>query len=95
MSLIKKVVFIAKDEYIKELKSLLETMVDASRAEYGCELYNIYQIKDKPNSFVVIESWESEEALKGHQHSSHYIYYKSDYEQYTADKYSNELISLG
>jgi len=95
MSLIKKVVFIAKDDSINELKSLLETMIEASRAEEGCELYNIYQIKDKLNTFVVIESWESEEALKGHQNSSHYMYYKSNYEQYTADKYSNELVSLG
>ncbi len=95
MSLIKKVVFIAKDDSINELKSLLETMIEASRAEEGCELYNIYQIKDKLNTFVVIESWESEEALKGHQNSSHYMHYKSNYEQYTADKYSNELVSLG
>ncbi len=95
MSLIKKVVFIAKNGSIYELKSLLETMIEASRAEEGCELYNIYQIKDKPNTFVVIESWESEDALKGHQNSSHYIYYKSNYKKYTADKYSNELLSLG
>ncbi len=95
MSLIKKVVFIAKDNSIEELKSLLETMIEASRAEEGCELYDIYQIKDKPNTFVVIESWESENALIGHQNSPHYIHYKSNYEQYTADKYSDELVSLG
>ncbi len=95
MSLIKKVVFLAKDDSIQELKSLLESMIEASRAEDGCELYNIYQMRDRPNTFIVIESWESEEALKGHQNSPHYIHYKGNYQKYTADKYSDELLSLG
>lgn len=87
----KKVVFVAKDESIAELKALLETMVEASRAEVGCELYNIYQMKDKPNTFVVIETWENDEALDGHKNSPHYKHYKANFEPFTADKYSDEL----
>ena len=70
-------------------------MVEASRAEKGCLLYNIYQIEDKPTTFVVIETWESNSALNGHKQSAHYAHYKSNFEPYTADKYSDELISLG
>jgi quinol monooxygenase YgiN len=95
MTVTKKVVFVAKDDKIEELKALLGTMVQASRIEKGCLLYNIYQMKDKPNTFVVIEAWEDEEALEGHKNSPHYKHYKSNYEPFTADKYSDDLVSLG
>ncbi|HIO95662.1 MAG TPA: antibiotic biosynthesis monooxygenase [Campylobacterales bacterium] len=95
MSITKKVIFVAKENNIEELKALLTTMVEASRAEKGCLLYNIYQIEDKPTTFVVIETWESNSALNGHKQSAHYAHYKSNFEPYTADKYSDELISLG
>ncbi len=95
MTITKKVVFVAKDECIEELKALLGTMVQASRVEDGCLLYNIYQLQDKPNTFVVIEAWEKEASLDGHKNSAHYLHYKSNFEPYTADKYSDNLISLG
>jgi quinol monooxygenase YgiN len=87
----KKVEFIAKDENIAELKALLQTMVKPSRASNGCELYNIYQMKEHPTTFVVIETWADDEALKGHQNSAHYKHYKANFEQYTAGK-SSELL---
>ena len=95
MKITKKVEFIAKKENIQELKELLITMIEASRNEVGCELYNIYQMKNKPETFVVIETWENKEALKGHQNSPHYKYYKANFEQYTAHKSSEELEILG
>jgi len=94
MIITKKVVFIAKDDSIKELKSLLTDMVKPSQAEKGCLLYEIYQINEKPNTFVVIESWENEAALDGHKNSSHYAHYKAHFEPYAADKYSDELTAL-
>jgi quinol monooxygenase YgiN len=95
MTVTKKVVFVAKDDKIEELKALLGTMVQASRIEKGCLLYNIYQMKDKPNTFVVIEAWEDEKALEDHKNSPHYKHYKSNYEPFTANKYSDDLVSLG
>ncbi len=95
MTITKKVVFIAKDDTIEELKALLGTMVQASRVEEGCLLYNIYQMKDKPTTFVVVEAWENDEALEGHKHSEHYLHYKNHYEPFTADKYADDLVSLG
>jgi quinol monooxygenase YgiN len=91
MKITKKVEFTAKEETIEALKALLITMIDASRQEPGCELYNIYQMKNKPATFVVIETWESQEALKGHQNSPHYKHYKAHFEPYTAHKSSEEL----
>lgn len=95
MKITKKVVFIAKEDSIDEMKKLLDTMIEASRAEDGCELYNIYQLKNRPAEFVVVETWRDELALKGHQESAHYKHYKSNFEQYCAEKYSDEMEILG
>jgi len=94
MAITKNVFFIAKDNYINELKSLLETMVKASRAEEGCLLYNIYQTNNDLKTFVVIETWESESALNGHKNSEHYKHYKANFEPFTANKWSNELTPI-
>lgn len=95
MEITKKVVFVAKEENISELKALLETMIEASRAEDGCLLYNIYQLKNDPKTFVVVETWADETKLKGHQNTEHYKHYKANFEQFTADKYSDEMVILG
>ena len=95
MPITKKVVFIAKDECIKELKDLLITMIEASRAEPGCSLYNIYQLTAKPTEFTVIETWENEEYLKAHGQTAHYNHYKANFEPYTADKYKEDMSILG
>ena len=95
MQITKKVTFIAKEEHIKQLKTLLEAMVLPSRAEIGCLKYDIYQIEDDPKCFIVIESWEDVAALEGHKHSKHYLHYKSHYEVHTAEKFTHNLTSLG
>ncbi|MEA1917947.1 MAG: putative quinol monooxygenase [Campylobacterota bacterium] len=94
MKITKKVIFVAKDENINELKELLVMMVEPSRDEVGCELYNIYQLDEKPTTFVVIETWENEEALEGHKNSAHYKEYKANFEPFTAEKYSDEMSSI-
>jgi len=95
MEITKKVVFIAKDDCVKELKDLLITMIEASRAEDGCSLYNIYQLTEKPTEFTVVETWENEAFLKAHGQTDHYNHYKANFEQYTADKYKQDMSILG
>ena len=95
MIITKKVVFIAKDENIEELKALLATMVKASQEEQGCLLYEIYQTVEKPNTFVVIESWADDASLEGHKHSAHYTHYKANFEPFCAEKFSENLVALG
>ncbi len=95
MEITKKVVFIAKDDCVKELKDLLITMIDASRIEPGCTLYNIYQLSEKPTEFIVVETWENADYLKAHGQTDHYNHYKANFEQYTADKYKDDMAILG
>ncbi len=94
MTITKQVKFVAKEENIEELKALLITMIDASQAEDGCLFYHIHQLTDKPTTFVVLESWEDDDALEGHKNSAHYKHYKANFEPFTAEKYSHNLSSL-
>jgi quinol monooxygenase YgiN len=91
MQITKTVTFIAKDDSIEELKSLLKTMVEPSKNENGCLMYDIFQVKEDLKKFIVIESWIDDEALEGHKHSEHYKYYKANFEQYCAFKSSDDL----
>ncbi len=91
MEITKKVVFIAKDESINELKELLITMIEPSRAEEGCLLYNIYQLTEKPTEFVVVETWETQGHLDAHGKTTHYNNYKANFEPFTASKYKDDM----
>ncbi len=91
MSITKRVTFIAKDGCEEKLKELLEAMVEPSKAEDGCLNYNIYQYKQNPKKFMAVETWADDYRLDGHKNSAHYKIYKTSYEPYTQDKYSNDL----
>jgi len=91
MSITKRVTFIAKEGCEDKLKELLEAMVVPSKAEDGCLNYNIYQYKKNPKKFMAVETWADDDKLDGHKHSAHYKIYKTSYEPYTQDKYSNDL----
>lgn len=95
MTITKKVTFIAKKEGIEKMKELLSAMVKPSKAEDGCIFYDIFQCKDRPEKFFAVETWRDEAALDGHKSTEHYKIYKSSYEPYCEDKYSDELEVLG
>jgi len=95
MNITKRVTFIAKPDGIKKMKELLSAMVKPSKAEDGCLFYEIFQYINRPEKFMAVETWRDNKALDGHKASEHYKIYKSSYEPYCLDKYSNELEVLG
>jgi quinol monooxygenase YgiN len=95
MTITKRVTFIAKEGCEAKMKELLCAMVEPSKAEDGCIFYDIFQYENNRRKFMAVETWRDEEALDGHKASSHYKIYKSSYEQYCDDKYTDELEVLG
>ena len=95
MTITKSVTFIAKKGSEAKMKELLSAMVIPSKAEQGCLFYEIFQYKNELQRFMAVETWENEAALDGHKASAHYSVYKSSYEPYCDDKYSDELEVLG
>jgi len=95
MTITKRVTFIAKEGSEAKMKELLSAMVVPSKAEEGCMFYEIFQYENNRRKFMAVETWENEAALDGHKASAHYALYKSSYEPYCEDKYSDELEVLG
>ncbi|MFZ9659668.1 MAG: putative quinol monooxygenase [Arcobacteraceae bacterium] len=95
MTITKSVTFIAKDGCEDKMKELLTAMVAPSKAETGCLFYEIFQYENNLNKFMAVETWENEEALDGHKASDHYRIYKTSYEPFCDNKYTDELVVLG
>jgi len=95
MTITKSVTFIAKEGSEAKMRELLSDMVEPSKAEEGCLFYEIFQYENEPRRFMAVETWADEAALDGHKASAHYRVYKSSYEPYCEDKYTDELKVLG
>lgn len=62
------VVLTAKDlASVGELRSLLASQVQLSRAEPGCIRFEAFESNSVPGTFILIERWESQAALDEHR----------------------------
>lgn len=50
----------------QEVKDLLLSILEPTRAEDGCVLYTLHQAQDDPATFVFYENWDSRAALDTH-----------------------------
>jgi len=53
------------------LKSILANLVEPTRQEAGCLLYQLLQNQSDPTDFVFIEEWENQAMLEAHLVSPH------------------------
>ena len=60
-----------------ELRTLLEAMVTASRAEPGNLRYDLWQDQTDPERFVLDELYSDSEAVAAHRASAHFQNYVS------------------
>ena len=84
MAITRQIIFLAKRDCIEELKALLKSTIEASKKEQGCLMYEVFQTKTNLVEFIVIDSWENEEALNKHYESEHYLYFINNFKQYNA-----------
>jgi quinol monooxygenase YgiN len=47
-------------------------------------MYEVFQTKSNPIEFIVIDSWENEEALNKHYETAHYSHFINNFKQYNA-----------
>ena len=84
MAITRQIIFLAKRDCIEELKALLKSTIKDSKEEEGCLIYEVFQTKNNTVEFIVIDSWENEEALNKHYESEHYLYFINNFKQYNA-----------
>jgi quinol monooxygenase YgiN len=63
-------IFTAREELKGRVKSLLASLVEPTRKEDGCCLYNFHVESEKDNSFVFYETWRNQAALDLHMSGS-------------------------
>jgi quinol monooxygenase YgiN len=60
---------------VPELHALLRELADASDAEPECEGFRVLAAEE-PGEFVLLGSWSTETAMRGHYDTSHYRRYR-------------------
>ena len=53
-------------EKADQAKEAFTAVIEATHAEEGCRSYALHQVKDDPAHFVLVERWDSQEALDAH-----------------------------
>src|SRR6186997_3644909 len=56
----------ARPETIEEVRRILLSLLEPSRAEAGCLKYELLQNADDPTDFTFVETFASEDALRLH-----------------------------
>jgi quinol monooxygenase YgiN len=54
-----------------DLEAVLRDVQEASRADEGCLNYGYYSNVADPSSFIAVEEWRDEEALREHLRTPH------------------------
>ena len=63
--------FVAREGRENQLRALLQGMLTPTRAESGCESYELYE-SDSRGRFYLNETWESQAALDRHLATPHF-----------------------
>jgi quinol monooxygenase YgiN len=58
------------------LRTLLLWMVEHTRAESGCERYDLYEERDAVGALHLFERYRDQEALDAHRATGHYLEYR-------------------
>ncbi|MFC6300867.1 antibiotic biosynthesis monooxygenase [Pseudomonas sp. CCM 7893] len=62
---------IAKPGQQDTLEPLLRGLLEPTRAEAGCQQYDLHQDLQHPETFYMLERWNDDAALDAHDRSAH------------------------
>ena len=63
---------VARPDTIHEVRSLLEGLLEPTRKEQGCLVYDLLQNADDPTDFTFVEEWTGKDALTAHFLTPHF-----------------------
>ena len=63
---------ILKEEFRKEIETVLHTVVDGTRKEEGNVSYDLHQDVKNPLEYTLIEVWKSQDAIDLHNETAHF-----------------------
>jgi len=62
---------VALPDKVEEVKSVLLGLIEPTRKEQGCIVYELLQNQADPTDFTFVEEWESQALLEAHLASAH------------------------
>ena len=62
---------VALPDKVEQVKSVLMGIIEPTRQEKGCIVYELLQNQEDPTDFTFVEEWESQELLNTHLASVH------------------------
>ena len=71
-----------KSQFLKEIESL----ISASKKDEGCLEYSLYESTDNQLEFVMIENWESQEAIEKHNTNPLLLAFAKNLSTYSSKK---------
>src|SRR5882757_3848468 len=63
---------VAKADAVSDVRSIVLTLAEKSRAEAGCTSYEVVQDLAAPETFLLVEEWENLAALEAHNKTAHF-----------------------
>jgi len=63
---------VARSDAVSDVRAIVLTLAEKSRAETGCTSYEVIQDLAAPEIFLLVEEWESIAALEAHNKTPHF-----------------------
>lgn len=82
---------LAKDKKRDLVKAELLKLINITKAEAGCNNYDLHQDNENPNLFLFHENWESRELWQQHMNNAHLTDYKKATDGAIKDFTLNEM----
>jgi quinol monooxygenase YgiN len=92
--IVKKITVQANEGQEEALKTMLTSLIEASRVEEGCLRYDVFEIEKTPGNFLLIEIWQSDAHLDKHKETEHFLKFKEAASVLVASKTSDLLSDL-
>jgi (4S)-4-hydroxy-5-phosphonooxypentane-2,3-dione isomerase len=86
MSLLHTAHLTCRADAVEAFKVRLLLHARISRAESGCQRFEVHQAKDNPTLFFLIEVYTDEAALNSHRDSPHYRQFRLDTADWVVDR---------
>ena len=77
-----------------ELLEVLTALIEPTRAEAGCRLYELWRNRGDGSELTFVEEWSSDEALAAHAESAHIAAARARYPELIVEEVSLRLYDL-
>ena len=85
------VTWMAKVGHEAETAALFAKLMEASRKEPGCQMYQVHRHKTEPRRFFLYEQYKDDAALEAHRAAPHFLQFARKDLPRVADRVEGQL----